>query len=324
MRTDIRGLVHTPTEVATSYVKYAEALQASILDDTAIRWGVGSMDASIIPMHPGDLVGIIARPGHGKSTLMAYLGQQTARALVAAGRDKECVVYVTFEQSAEEIEAFFQAGRDYTATDMAWGKVPIDTIRTGAVARIDLPIFTIGEGIERGLTVPKMTIDTVYAALESMQKEFDYRPVLILLDYIQLIPVERPTERTAQVNEAIHRAKSLARRVGCPIVVGVQARREVDSRDPERQIPNAADCQWASAIEQTCDKLLAIWRPVLTIDPDETKPIEINGREYSVTQQLLIAKLLKQRFDQAGHKFALHFDPANVRLADIETRDVNL
>src|SRR5207244_3467099 len=117
-----------------------------------------------------------------------------------------------------------------------------------------------------------------------------------------------------QVGEAIAGSKELARDLGCPIVIDVQASRAVDKR--QQKIPGASDCQWASAIEQVSDKLLGIWRPCLTEDENDT--IDVNGHDLVVNQRLFVAKLLKQRMAAAGQIFPLVFAPEFVRLSDIE------
>jgi replicative DNA helicase len=141
----------------------------------------------------------------------------------------------------------------------------------------------------------------------------------VVLDYIQIIPVDKPSDRVAQVGEAIVRSKELAIDIGAPIVFCVQAGRRVD--DYGEKIPTAADCQWASAIEQTADKLIGIWRPVLT-EGEDADPINVistaGKREVKITQTLFIARLLKQRMAQAGQTFILNFAPQYVRLSDME------
>lgn len=291
---------------------YAEALQKA----PGIKWGVPSMDRTIIPMHPGDVVGIIARPGHGKSTLSAHVARTEAKRIREAGKqESECVVYVTFEQATEEIEAMFQAGPRYSVTDLAWGKADIEEVKRGAVERMRLPIWLMGESLSRRKQTPRMTVDTVYSALQGMEDEYHIKPTLIVFDYIQIVPVERQMERVQQVGEAIVRSKELARYVGAPILMCVQASRAVDGRIDK--IPTAADCQWASAIEQASDKLLGIWRPALTEEAGSA--IEVNGKDYTVSQRLFVAKLLKQRMASAGHIFPMLFAPELVRLSDIET-----
>lgn len=309
---DPRSLILSPSEASTAYVSYAEQIKRW----PGITWGVAAIDRAMIPMRPGDVVGVLARPGHGKSTLMAYLCRKTAKDIITRGtQDRECVVYCTFEQSCEEIETFFQIDGDaYSASDLAWGRVDLDTVRKGAIKRIGLPVWMMGKSMIRRGKLPRMTVDNVYRALESMELDHGIKPVLIILDYIQIVPIDKASERTVQVGDAINRAKTdLAMNVGCPIVFGVQAKREIDGRT--NKIPTAADCQWASEIEQASDKLIGQWRPCLT---EDVKTVQVNGHDYPVTDNLLVAKLLKQRGEAAGQTFALFFAPQWVKLAEME------
>lgn len=315
---DYRKLIHTPSESATEYVAYADGLSKS----KGLTWGVKSLDEAMIPLHPGDVCGIIARPGHGKSSLAAFLARKTAKDILAREADtKECVVYVTFEQSTEEIEAFFQIDQgQYSVTDFAWGKVDLDVIRRGAVRRVGLPVWLMGKSMARRGSLPRMTVENVYRGLETIEHDYKIKPVLIVLDYIQIVPVDRAQDRVNQVSEAINRSKTdLAMNVGCPVVICVQADRGVDKY--ASKVPTSSDCQWSSAIEQASDKLFGIWRPALT--QDEGSSVRVNGTEIAVTDSLLIAKLLKQRFAAAGKLFALHFAPEYIKLADLELRSMN-
>src|SRR5512147_2513298 len=75
---DYRWLVHTPADLAVQFVEYTKQRKHY----NGVTWGVPSMDKVIIPMHPGDVTGVIARPGHGKSTLCAYLARYTGKRIM--------------------------------------------------------------------------------------------------------------------------------------------------------------------------------------------------------------------------------------------------
>jgi len=317
-KTDLRALVHTPSDMALEFIEYAERIRVN----PGITWGVPSMDKVTVPMRAGDVIGIIARPGHGKTTMAAYLARKTGKDLMAAGRaDSECVIYVSLEQQVEEIEAMFQVepdGTGITATDIAWGRSDIEELKRRAVKRLSLPVWLMGASTIRRRRVPRMTVENIYRTLATIEDDYKIRPALIVLDYVQIIPVERASERMEQVTEAIIRAKSLAQYVGAPMVLCVQAARRVDTYD--NKIPAASDCQWASAIEQTADKLIGIWRPSLTEEPGAT--IDIGKQEIVVTPKLFIVRLLKQRMADAGQTFILNFAPEFARLADMELRNI--
>jgi len=318
MSTDHKALVFTPAEISTAYVEYAEKVKRHA--EYGLTWGVPSMDKAIIPLRPGDVIGIIARPGHGKSTLAAYLAKRTAQRIMQEnGSGERCVVFCTFEQTVEECEAFFQCGQQYNVSDFAWGRVPLDLIKRQAIDRIGLPVWLMGKSLMRRRRTPRMTPDTIYRAIDSIEADYGVKPALVIIDYIQIVPIDgHARERIQQVSEAILRSKELAGDIGAPIAVCVQARRDVDSY--KSKIPTIADCQHSSAIEQAADKLLGIWRPCLTEKESIGEAVKINGREVTLTQNLFVAKLLKQRWYEAGQVFLLHFDPAAVKLADLELR----
>jgi len=316
---DVRVLIHTPADLAVEHLEWAKRNRTS----PGVPWGIRGIDAKVIPMRAGDLVAMIGRPGHGKSTIMAYFARAESKRIAQRGtQDKECVVYVTWESSAEEIENFFAADDKFSASDIAWGKADPEYLTAKAARRAAMPIWVIGHGIGRAKPgTPRMTVDAVYQAIESMEQDYGVKPSLVLLDYIQIIPVERAAERTEQVSEAVIRAKELAQRIGVPIVAGVQARRDVDLY--KTPIPEKSDAQWSSGIEQAVDKLFGLWRPSLSPNFEEGSLIEIEGVPSSVvvTQNLMIVRLLKQRFEDGRATWALHFAPQYLRLCELELQN---
>ena len=283
------------------------------------------LDRVLIPLHPGDLMAVVARPGHGKSSFMAYMARRVARQLQQANVADRCVVYVTWEQSIEEIEAFFQSGGSYTSTDMAWGRVPREVIIRNSFSRPALPVWLMGSSIMKAdQAKPPMTVEMVYEALRGLRARFGLRPALVCLDYLQIIPVARASERTEQVANATIEAKALALDLGCPIIGGVQAARGVDRY--ENPIPTMGDAQHSSAIEQTADKQIALWRPIKNEEAkgksERRQSVVIGGVQYDITPELLVIRVLKQRFDVGHGTYAVRFVPQTLEMADYEVRDL--
>jgi len=310
---DYRNLVHTPAELGAEYLAWAEKIKA----DPGIKFGVPAIDKVVIPMRAGELISVIARPGHGKTSLLAYFTRIEAKRIKARGMEKkEAVVYVTWEQSAEELEAFFQADGTHSISDIAWGRADLDAIKRSSIKRAGVPIWVIGHGIGRaGRKVPRMTPEIVLGAIESMEADFGVKPTLMLFDYMQLVPIPGMNDRVQRVTEVPIRVKELALRIGCPAVVGVQARREVDDRNVK--IPEMRDAQWASSIEQTSDKVFGLWRPCQTEENGSLVEIEGAG-EYVVNDRLMIIRMLKQRGDKGRHTWGMYFAPEFLKLAEME------
>ena len=306
--------LHSPADVNQSYVMWAEKLK----QEPGIDYGC-VLDKHMIPLHPGDLMAAVARPGHGKSSFMAYMAKKTALDIVKRGAEDEVVIYVTWEQNIEEIEAFFQSGGDYSSTDMAWGRVPLDVIKRNAVKRPALPIWFVGySNRHAGIEKPRLYVDHVYEAIQAMRNEYGKRPVLLLLDYVQIIPVSTGGKKFEQVSQAVTLTKELLMNLGVAGIAGVQASRDVDKY--AAKIPTMSDAQHSSEIEQRADKQIALWRPI----KDITEPtINIAGKEYTVDDDLLVIRLLKQRFDVGFGTFPVRFKPQTLEMFDYDKRPVN-
>jgi len=309
-----RFFLHSPADATQSYVHWAERLA----NEPGITFGC-VLDKFVIPLHPGDLMAVVARPGHGKSSWMAYMARREAENIIKRGKqDSQTVVYVSWEQPIEEIEAFFQSGDEYTSSDMAWGRVPLETIKKRAIKRVNLPVWTIGTSLRHAnIRKPTMTVDMVYQAIEAMYEEYKISPTLVLLDYLQIVPAG-PGERRDQVTEATYNAKRLAMQIGAPIIAGVQAARGVDAY--KNPLPTMSDAQWSSAIEQTADKQISIWRPSKTHPIEDNPTIEVGGEDYANDEDLFIIKLLKQRFERGFGVWAVKFKPQTLELYDYERR----
>jgi len=95
-----------------------------------------------------------------------------------------------------------------------------------------------------------------------------------------------------------------------------------ESVDDEFVFEFINDAQWASSIEQTSDKMFSLWRPARTQEL-HGKQIEMeDGTRYEVTPTLMLIRMIKQRFEQGRATWAMHFDPAYLKLAELETRRI--
>ena len=291
-RSDYRSLVHTPSELAAEYVQWAKERH----ENPGVTWGVPALDSQMMPARPGEVVGILGRPGMGKTSLLACVAMKEADRIVARGKEEtECVVYVTWESSSEELSNFFLASGAYSVSDIARGSIPIETIEKESLRLVRRPIWVIGMGIGRANSAGiKMTAAVVYKAIETMQEDFGIKPTLACFDYLQIMSSATHSDRIQAVAEAPVKIKELALTIGAPAFVGIQASRNVDGYSVK--IPAQKDCQWGSSVEQAMDKLLALWRPALTEEQGATIELD-DGSQYMVNDTLLVVRKLKERFN---------------------------
>ena len=308
----LRDLIHNPADIAAATAQWAE----HILTTAGVPFGVACIDEKMNPMHPGDVAVICGRPGHGKTSLLATLARAEARRIVERKTVlTEAVFYITWEQVAEEINLLLDANNSFTGSDIMRGTVTMDQIHAQARKRVLLPIWIIGDSISKSSTkTPRMFPDVIFDAIELAVDTYNVKPTLLLFDYIQIVPVRNVSEKIMQVSLAAELVKELAKRIGCPAVIGAQAHRRVDDR--EYKVPQLQDAYWSSSIEQVTDKFFGIWRPWLT-DKDK-EPITIGTKSYPITEELFVLQMCKQRFGEAGMNWGLHFRPEHLRLCELE------
>ena len=98
-------LYHTPAELQKGYRQYAHAIQ----DFPGFTFGLETLDEYVTPFAPGTISGFIGRPGDAKTSLMLSLARMQAKRC----KEDEVVVYVSWEESAEEIMAMLYSGAEY-------------------------------------------------------------------------------------------------------------------------------------------------------------------------------------------------------------------
>jgi replicative DNA helicase len=314
-----RYYFHTPEDVSASYVEWANELQTT----EGITFGVPSLDKSLLSLRPGVRMGIVARPGHSKTSFMAYMAKRVGEQIHAENADLErCIFFVTWDQQVEEIDTYFQTQNTYTTNDLLDGKVDMQMIRENAHRRLRLPVYSIGVSRRhRGYKRPPMpTMNQVANMIIDHRHEKHIQPALIIFDYIQKVPPEGiHKDRTSAVTEAIFTASDLALQLDSPLLIGVQAARATD--DQRMPIPTMAHAQWASALEQEMDRLISLWMPIRSFTPQERPFVEIAGNEYKNKDELLVIRNLKQRFGRGYGLWPVRFDIPNLTMADYAARE---
>ncbi|MCP4540617.1 MAG: hypothetical protein GY832_26060 [Chloroflexi bacterium] len=312
-RGNVADLVYAPTHALNSLIEFNKVARSG----RGIQFGIPGIDSKVIPFRPGNTIIFCARPGHCKTSLMAYFARLEAQRIKARGtEDKECALFISWEQSVDELACLLYPLDGFTSSDVAWGRMGHDAMVRHSIQNAGTPIWLFGHGLSRtGARVPRMTPQVVLSAIERMADDYNgMRPTLLLFDYVQLIPTEWGANRVEVVTEATMRIGELAKRVGAPAIIGAQARREVDDR--AYKIPQPRDAGWTSEIEKICDKFFGLYRPSL----DRLQMIELpDGETIPVTPRLLLIEMGKQRFEHGRATWPLYFEPETLKLAELET-----
>lgn len=302
--------IHTPAESSQRYVEYAQQIK----DSPGLDYGC-VMDNDVVPLHAGEIECVIARPGHGKTAWMSYRARRAAQQIVQRGEaDKKVVLYFTWETPIEQLEANIQSGNSYTVSDVAWGKVDMDSLKADSMNRVDLPIWIGGKSIlDRNSRGPRMNIDQVFENIRSLKEDFGVEPALICLDYLQIIPVEGKHDRASEVAEATYQAKELLIDVGCPGILGIQAKAAVDQKGGMKE-PDMGDAFYTSVVDHVADKIFGVVKPVKVANIGDS--VTLAGRECTIDDNTFVIKMSKQRMEKGYGKWVVSFDMATMELKD--------
>ena len=307
-----------------------------------IPFGLKSMDELDadgnvwLPEMPGELTGYIARPGNGKSSLMVNRARRRAQDLQSRGIADRVVVYLTYEQTVEELYAFHLAAElseraskvdadgneidphlRLSVTDMARGVISNEQWREilllGSRRRF-LPLWNIGYSAVKTAKPVYMDSEAVAGALELIEDRYHLKIDFLFVDYLQRMPYRFRESKTVGVSENLDILKNFAFRFRCPVGVGIQSRREVDEQEPP--IPHDDDGQWTSNVEQTCDRLVSLVRPRKYRQVGEM----FGSMRVEGNNQMLIS-VLKQRLGPSNYAKWVSLNPLYNRLDELEVRN---
>lgn len=319
--TDPLDIIFSPTQVARVGTMYIE--QRTENQNEGIPFYLPSMDAKMLPLLSGELCTIIGRPGSGKSAIQMRWARQRAKWLQKEQITDRVVVFITYEQHVEELYAFHVAAEVGIPVDMmARGQLSpeqLDAVREYSIRRASVPLWFMGHSQERRKKRPVMSLDGVQEALYRLeeweqQNKRDLQIDMIFVDYLQRIPFSgKPESKVIGIDENLNKLKDMGLIFSCPVVCGVQARREVDDRDVP--VPELNDGQWCSAIEQVSDKVLSTVRPIkYKHEGDMFGKMIVQGRN----QMFLL--LLKQKLGDAPFGIWTLFDPQYNQMCEAEEK----
>ena len=234
-------------EISSSYLARIEELHARGDDVIGVPTSFNDLDRLLGGLNKSDLIIIAARPGMGKTALQLAIGQAAARRF-----DKRVAMF-SLEMSGEQLVQRMIAAET---------RIDSQRLRRGDLQESEWPIFY--EAVGR-LSMTQIFIDDT-PSITPMQLRTKCRRLyaehgidLIMVDYLQLMQVERMTNNRVQEISEISRAlKGLARELDVPVVANSQLSRAVEQRQDKR--PQLSDLRDSGSIEQDADVVMFIYR----------------------------------------------------------------
>lgn len=310
-------VVFSPQQASVLAVRSVEYRRDA--KSAGIKTGIKDLDFDLLPLRGGELISIIAFTSNYKTGTMAYIAKNACDQINAD--DGEIIIYLSWEQSVEEqtlldisFTSMIEASRLYKGdlTEIQWNQM-----MKASVERATKPLWLIGHSESSGSRRPRLSMTDVGAALAYVVDVQQRKPRLIVLDYLQRI--NRDDCRSSDIRvahmEVVDRAKDMSLAFGCPVILGTQAGRQLLER--RWKMPTLADSLESSNLEQSSDKVIALWYPKTT-EPLNNEIRYSNTQSYTVTNNLLLMSILKQKYGRAPTLISLHVQPEVNKIYPIE------
>ena len=250
--------------------------------------GWRKLDKAIGGYNAGDMIVVAGRPGMGKTAIALTFAHDFA---IKGGR----ALFLSLEMSNEQL------AKRYVSLI---GQIPNGRIRNHSLFKEEV------DTVQRFLNQPPMTFhidDDPDTSLQMIRGKCKLHKAkhgldLVIIDYIQLIRVNKSHSREQEIAEISRGLKLMAKELKCTVMILAQLSRKPEERADKR--PLLSDLRESGAIEQDADVVLFPFRPAYY--DKEQPPIE--------DAELIIAK---NRHGESG-VIAATFDGKLTKYTEIQ------
>ena len=166
-------------------------------------------------MGKGDLVLVFGNPGGGKSW-----------SIIAMGAYAAALGYNVVHYSLELAEGY--VGKRYDAVFTGIAVDQLDKHRT----KVEETISKVrGKVVIKEYPPKRASFDTINAHLQQLELQHDFKPDLIIIDYLDYIRTKGKKERKDEIDDVYIGAKALAAELGIPVISPSQANRSAAKSD---------------------------------------------------------------------------------------------
>ena len=236
-------------DLLSSELDKLEQLSAQGLSITGTPSGFEDLDRITGGFQPGNLIVLAARPGMGKSALMANFAEH------AALTTEQAVALFSLEMSEGELaQRFIASQASVKGDDLRKGKVP--PARWGKIMAASNRLAESSLFVDDSSDLSVLDVRAKTRRLAQQQAD---GLGLVLIDYLQLMRATGQTDnRAEQVGQISRGLKTLARELEVPVIALSQLNRGVEQRADKR--PMLSDLRESGAIEQDADLVMFIYR----------------------------------------------------------------
>ncbi len=262
-----------------------EKVAKSESEITGVPSGFRDLDGITGGFQPGNLIIIAARPGMGKSGLVANIAEHVAV------KENRPVAFFSLEMSEMELAQRLIARR---------ARIPSDRLRKGAVGDRDWNrVLRVCNQLEKAPLWIDESSDLGIIDLRGKARRLHVAERgrglgglgLIVVDYIQLMRADDPrTNRVEQVGQMSRGLKLLARELNVPVIALSQLSRAPEQRAGRDKRPILSDLRESGNLEQDADLVAFIYREDYYRNSWDDAPDEDERKQLRGIAELIVRK----------------------------------
>jgi replicative DNA helicase len=302
--TDVQSLLEASQNRGTDQRRIYDAAGqlASVRDDVErdargrVWLGFPSLDNILEGIRAGEVFGLMARPGIGKTLVLGHVTASAAEAELGH-------VFFSLEMPAAQIverlaRTHYSLSRHHFRDRLVAGSLDVDTYMSayGSLVLVDAA----------GLSVAQMG-----AKLRQIQagplKGVPIR--LVTVDHLGLIGGDRKLTTYDRVSVQARELKELAKRFECSVVLAIQVNRDAGG-DGSKELGLGA-ARDSGVVEEAVDYLVAMRR----LDRSQT----LGKAEREKYRDVLFAKVIKNRHGSPDAEIAIRLDGRTLELREDPT-----
>jgi replicative DNA helicase len=228
-----------------------------------VKTGLRKLDEEIGGLRGGDMIVIAGKSGMGKTALLGSVCLNTARAEIPT-------IVFSLEMMRRQWVERMVCDLDFdTATKPLW----YSRVRNARINNEE--IFRFGNAMQALHGLPfeihdedDLTIQQITARARAFASKHRGQLGIVAIDYLQIVSATDPRgQNREQVVASIARGvKSLAKRLGWPVMVGSQMNENDMARGKEEKRPQLADLRESKAIGNEADLVLSPSRPAYFVE----------------------------------------------------------
>jgi len=286
-------------DAAEDFLDILNARRADGGDLLGLDCGFGHLNEVLNGLPDGVII-LAGAPSCGKTTLAKQIADHVAEV------EKVPVLFYSFEQSAEELRIKSLARLSSVDSRRIWKGRAGDT----EWVEVEKAAEDYRQGPGPYLTVieagRKDTVEAIRAAALMTQRKAGGKRVLLVLDYLQIIPAgkDAPDALRERIDANLSELRRLSRDMKSPVLVISSMNREAYK---ENKPPTMAALKESGGIEYSADAVICLWR-----DKGESETLT---RDLSMKTDRIEAHVLKNRNGELS-KVKLNFTKAWALFSD--------